>query len=130
MSARRQGDHADLRREKIFPGMFEDDPRGLFVMTEAQVIVLMTDVVEIAGGFEQEPFGFAKAVQRGQAVEKLQGQIGHMGDVTVLGVQLAHQDQDFVPSGGAHGSSRSAPKRNPRVLTFSSANWKCSITAS
>src|SRR5438445_4073611 len=123
-------DHADLGGGKIFPGMFANDPRGLFVMAEAQVIVLVTDVVEIAGGCEQEPCGVAQAVQRGQAVEELQGQIGHVGDVSRLGFQLAHQGQDFVPSGGAHGSSRSAPKRNPRVLTYSSANWKCSITAS
>lgn len=78
-----------------------------------------------------------QAVQVLEFVEEVDGQGGDMEDMMRLLFERIHQGKELFAGSlkiqvqaPVSGVSSNAPKRRPRVLTYSSGSWKCCMTAS
>src|SRR4051812_41221610 len=123
--------HRHLAGSKMLPSMLPDEASRFLVMPLPHVVEFMPDIVEMSGPFQEQAFPCPEAMKGCKPIKQLQRQAGHMRNMPRAVFEFPHQRQDFTTSlHFAHAGSITAPKRNPRVLTDTSAKPKCSITAS
>jgi hypothetical protein len=77
----------DVRRAEIFPLLSSDETRRFLMMRAARVLGDMTDVVQAAGGFEEQPLARSETMQGNELIKDLQRQ--HR-DVLDVGGSLFH----------------------------------------